>query len=239
MTKKMIIIVCVCVALAGSVWAGALTVYREDFSGSGVLSNKTTTVGSGTWNATSTFGADGSFTNTGTQGAAILSFTPVLDKVYRLDVSFRGMSSGYDFYAAGFASSAPAEGLPPFKNTPAGNGYLAVAPNGTVVAWGRKNQGGQNFATVDIGSGADVDLRIELNKVAETRTYDMTWYAKEESDSDYTQIYSTNNWTPGGTISRVGFGIDENSPPGVQTSGRITYFHLYEFVVMGTVVSVK
>ena len=241
MTKHMITIVGCYIALTGAVLGGKLTIYSQDFNvaNSALNDSAVTYAAAGydtTWSADSTFGTDGSFTNSGTQGAAVLDFAPVLDETYRLDVSFREMNSGYDFYVAGFACSGLSEGAAPFKGNPNGLGYMDVVRNGNVTGWGYKNISQERIGSKDIGTGIDVDLRIELTKVG-ANNYDYTFYAKMASDPDYTEIASTNTYSYGSrTINRVGFGVDD-SP--ITTSGRITAFHLYQPVTFGTVVSVK
>jgi len=241
MTKHIVTIVACSIALTGSVLAGKLTIYNQDFSGSySALSGSLVTYAAAgydtTWSADSTFGTDGSFTNTGTQGAALLSFAPVLDETYILDVSFANMNSGYDNYVAGFVCTGLSEGDAPFRGNPNGLGFLDVVRNGNVTARGYKNISTEKIASKDIGTGIDVDLRVELKKVGASN-YDYTFYAKMASDADYTEIGSVANYSYGTRkINRVGFGVDD-SP--ITTSGRITAFHLYQPVVFGTVVSVQ
>ena len=93
--------------------ASAETIFNHGFGGLGedgldnVAVDYTSDDSAGVkWNAGPTFGADGSLDANGSdnlfRSAAILSFSPELNKTYSLDASFSGMDMGFEAYSIGF-----------------------------------------------------------------------------------------------------------------------------------------
>ena len=105
--------------------------------------------------------------------------------------------------------------------------------SGTVIAWGRKNVGGQRFAdsTFNGVTGIeDMDLRIVLTFKGDTgrddlypHYYDIAWFAKTKYESEFTEIHSDTKDLP--VIAGVGFGV-ENGNSAVSTDGTIGSFSL-------------
>jgi hypothetical protein len=234
------------IVFAGGVSADTV-IYSHSFGGLNTTSlngDTVDTVESGydtTWSANTLFNADGSFDSGGDQGAAILDFTPTLNQQYRFEVSFSGMSNGYDSYNIGFVSKGLDEsGDAPFATSPRGFGWLQVGQRKKVMS-----RGAQAFATQVINDSTDqgpaiasvvnTDVRIDLKRVGD-RSYDIAFYLKDQSDASYTALGAVSGYSYSGrTISGVGFGIDDAV---VNTTGTIDSFTLTAISEPSTLVDI-
>jgi hypothetical protein len=161
-------------------------IFSDDFSGDATVDlNGTTpdvTTGGATWVASLDYKADGSFADTA-EGSMSLAFTPVDGKVYTLDATLEnlngshwaqfGFGNGQEPNWAGWAWHL-------LRTTEDGNPHSAYA-NG----WGS----GEPWS--DLGMlryDEPMDVRIVLDTTGGTGNWLARWYAKADSDLDYTEV---------------------------------------------------
>lgn len=226
-----LLMACAAVALAaGSV--SALTIYQDDFDGSGADLNGTTPdIGANNWVAESSFNADGSIVTASTGGSATLAFTPVDGLVYTLDASLTGVTGDANWLALGYgAGQTAASGTNNrfinnnligkawmiFRGTTTTNGnntFLGTAVNGTT--------GSNAFWSPDFPGGGDIDLRIVLDTTAGAGGWTATFFAKLPASGTYTEVRPADTLVDE-TINSVGIAFSNSAVDGTITSFSLT-----------------
>jgi len=189
--------------LIGSASAGQI--YLDDFSGSDADDlNGTTpdvTTGGATWVARSSYKADGSFTWE-SMAAMSLAFTPVDGLVYTLDAKFENVT-GAHWVQFGFGNGEdPAWSARVWHLLRTAEGG-AAAHSAYVDGWG-SGVAWSDLATLKYDE--PLDARIVLDTTGGTGDWLATWYAKADSDSDYTEVREETPLTAE-DIDSVGFGV--------------------------------
>jgi hypothetical protein len=183
----------------------ATTIFSDDFSGGATVLNGTTPdVGGVNWVAAPTFLADGSIYNpasgmppAGWAGTATLAFTPVNGLVYTLDASITVAGDG-NWIALGFVNGQSASADPALNrfidHDTVGKAWMLKSGNGSGSALlGNTTGTTSNVAWASgVPSGAgNFDMRIVLDTTGGTGAWTATWYAKESSQTSYTEVRST------------------------------------------------
>ena len=203
---------------AGS--AQAAVIFADDFIGNpdtGLdgLNGESPDVGSGTWVASSSFNANGTYI-AGAGSSATLAFAPSDGFIYTLDARVNIATSG-QWIALGFGDgqSTAVGNNSRFTNgsTPLGAVWMLRIDG----AAGRASQDGTNgqhetWTGVDNVTGS-IDLRIVLDTQT-TGDWTATWFAKDDGDTSYTEVWTTENVISEASIDSVGFALSGGSATG-------------------------
>ena len=216
-TSALCVTVIAVLVMVGS--AGAGQIYFDDFSGdanddlNGTTPDVSTT--GATWVARETYKADGSFTWEAFASMS-LAFTPVDGLVYTLDAKFENVT-GQHWVQFGFGNG----------EDPAWSGrawhLLRVAEDGGNA----HNTALNGFAGLTAWSDLallrydePLDARIVLDTTGGTGDWLATFYAKADSDLDYTEVREETPLTAE-DIDSVGFGVFNT-----QKTGKLLSFSL-------------
>lgn len=226
--------------------AAAITIYSDNFDGTGDLNGTTpdVTTDSAKWVAVSgtlsDFNADGTFVGGGTTsanrgGSATLAFDPVDGLTYALDVSLANVATvgtDNDWVALGFAagqSTAASSSSRFINNTVIAKAWMLARGNNT-------GSGGANTAFLGSATsgtadgvawaggpidGGDIDLRIVLDTTAGAGAWTATWYARRPTDADYTKVRDTATLLDEG-ITSVGLAVSGDTITGTIESFALT-----------------
>jgi hypothetical protein len=133
----------------------------------------------------------------GWAGTATLAFTPVNGLVYTLDASITVAGDG-NWIALGFVNGQSASADPALNrfidHDTVGKAWMLKSGNGSGSALlGNTTGTTSNVAWASgVPSGAgNFDMRIVLDTTGGTGAWTATWYAKESSQTSYTEVRST------------------------------------------------
>lgn len=171
--------------------------FQEDFNGDGSPLHDTTpaqTSKKARWIACPSFRSDGTIVNG--LGSATLAFEPFNGCLYTLDASFNEIiENGEHWLALGFANGQSPESsrFNRFvEGSPEGRAWiLARGPNATYpnMTFTRGTGDAAEWeGPLSVPSGDDLDLRIVLDTTKGAGKWTATWYAKRQTESQYTCV---------------------------------------------------
>jgi len=207
-------------AMAMALFAGAANagqIYFDDFSGNATddlhgTTPDVTTDGE-TWIARSTYKADGSFTWE-SYAAMTLAFTPVDGLVYTLDAKIENLT-GQHWVQFGFGKGQPSVST---DTNWSGRVWdlLRVAEDGSNshATFLKDFTGTANWS--DLGLlryDEPLDARIVLDTTGGTGNWLATWYAKADTDVDYTEVRAATVLTDE-DIDSIGFTVYNTTKTG-------------------------